>query len=74
LANDAVGPRRRPHRAALAPFGSHPHRDFENKTDERGRRLIWLDRAVVDRLRAMRGAGESFSDVILRIAAGERQR
>ena len=24
---------------------------FENKTDEEGNRLIWLDRAVVDRLR-----------------------
>jgi hypothetical protein len=42
---------------------------FENKTDEQGQRLIWLDRAMVDRLRAMRGPGESFSDVILRIAA-----
>jgi len=41
---------------------------FENKTDEQGQRLIWLDRAVVDRLRAMRGAGESYSDVILRLA------
>jgi len=28
-----------------------------------------LDRAVVDRLRSLRGPGESFSDVILRIAA-----
>jgi hypothetical protein len=42
---------------------------FENKIDERGQKLIWLDRAIVDRLRAMRGPGESFSDVILRIAA-----
>jgi len=33
-----------------------------------GQRLIWLDRAVVDRLGAMRGPGESYSDVILRIA------
>jgi hypothetical protein len=29
---------------------------------------IWLDRAVVDRLRALRGPGESYSDVILRVA------
>jgi hypothetical protein len=29
----------------------------ENKTDEHGQRLIWLDRAVVDRLRALRGPG-----------------
>jgi len=40
----------------------------ENKTNERGERLIWLDRAVVDRLRALRGPGESYSDVILRLA------
>ena len=44
--------------------------NFENATNERGERLIWLDRAVVDRLRAMRGAGETYSDVILRIADG----
>jgi len=31
--------------------------------------LIWLNTAVVNRLTAMRGPGESFSDVILRIAA-----
>ena len=36
---------------------------FENKTDEDGNRLIWLDRAIVDRLRSLRGPGESFSDV-----------
>jgi hypothetical protein len=41
---------------------------FENKTDEQGQRLIWLDRAMVDRLRAMRGPGESYRDVILRLA------
>jgi predicted CopG family antitoxin len=45
---------------------------YENKTDEQGQRLIWLDRAVIDRLRAMRGPGESFSDVILRISTTER--
>jgi hypothetical protein len=42
---------------------------YENKVNEKGERLIWLDRAVVDRLRAMRGPGEDYSDVILRIAA-----
>jgi hypothetical protein len=42
---------------------------YENKTNERGERLIWLDRAVVDRLRSLRGSAESYSDVILRIAA-----
>ena len=44
---------------------------YENKVNERGERLIWLDRAVVDRLRAIRGPGESFSDVILRFVAAE---
>ena len=39
---------------------------YETEANERGERLIWLERAVVDRLRAMRGPGESFSDVILR--------
>jgi hypothetical protein len=32
---------------------------------------MWLDHAVVARLRAMRGPGESYSDVILRIAANQ---
>jgi hypothetical protein len=45
---------------------------FENKTDEEGRRLIWLDKGVVDRLRAMRGPGESYSDVILRLVGMTR--
>jgi hypothetical protein len=49
--------------AQTLPFGNV---SYENKIDEQ--RLIWLDRSVVDRLRAMRGAGESFSDVILRLA------
>ena len=40
----------------------------ENAVNERGERLIWLDHPVVARLRAMRGPGESYSDVILRIA------
>jgi hypothetical protein len=30
-----------------------------------GENLIWLERAVVDRLRSLRGPGESFSDAIL---------
>jgi hypothetical protein len=54
--------------ARTLPFGST---SFENKTNERGERLIWLDRAMVDRLRAMRGPGESYSDVILKLAGRE---
>jgi hypothetical protein len=46
---------------------------YENKIDEEGRRLIWLDRAVVDRLRAMRGPGESYSDVILKRSRNRRR-
>ena len=42
---------------------------YENEVNERGERLIWLDHGVVSRLRAMRGPGESYSEVILRIAA-----
>jgi hypothetical protein len=53
---------------ATLPLGSV---GYENKVNERGERLIWLDRAVVDRLRAIRGPGESFSDVILRFVAAE---
>jgi hypothetical protein len=42
---------------------------YENATNERGERLIWLEPNVVDRLRAIRGPGESYNDVILRVAA-----
>jgi hypothetical protein len=52
--------------ARTLPLGSV---SFENATDEDGNRLIWLDRGVVDRLRSLRGAGESYSDVILRLSA-----
>ena len=51
--------------AATLPFGNV---NFENKANEKGQRLIWLDPAVVARLWAMRGPGESYSDVILRLA------
>jgi hypothetical protein len=51
--------------ARTLPFGSM---SFENATNERGERLVWLAPTVIDRLRAMRSAGESFSAVILRIA------
>jgi hypothetical protein len=40
---------------------------FENPVNENGERLVWLDRAVVDRLMSLRGPGESYSDVILRL-------
>ena len=33
-----------------------------------GKRLIWVERAAVDRLRALRLRGEDLSDTILRLA------
>jgi hypothetical protein len=50
--------------ARTLPLGSV---GYENQTNERGERLIWLDRAVVGRLCSLRGPGESFSDVIVRL-------
>jgi hypothetical protein len=46
--------------------------NFEAGVDDTGERYIWLPRAVVDRLRSLRAPGESFSDVILRLAAETR--
>ena len=52
--------------AATLPLGSV---GYDNESNERGERLIWLEPNMVDRLRSLRGEGGSFSDVILRIAA-----
>lgn len=52
--------------ARTMPFGSV---NFEAGVDDKGERYIWLPRAVVDQLGSLRGPGESFSDVILRLAA-----
>jgi hypothetical protein len=57
--------------AATLPLGSVA---YEAETDANGERLIWLPRAVVDRLRSLRGPGESYSDVILRLAAPDEPR
>ena len=35
----------------------------QNATDERGERLIWLPRAVLDRPNRLHGPAESYSDV-----------
>jgi hypothetical protein len=43
---------------------------FECEPNEKGERQIWLEPRYVDRLKAMRGPGESYSDVILRLAKG----
>jgi hypothetical protein len=45
--------------AATLPLGSV---GYENEVNERGERYLWLAPNVVDRLRAMRGPGESYSD------------
>ena len=50
--------------ASTLPLGSVA---FEPQVNERGERLIWLEPPVVGRLRAMRGASESYSDVIMRL-------
>jgi hypothetical protein len=44
---------------------------IENATNERGERLIWLAPTVIDRLRPLRGPGDSYSDVILRLVESE---
>ena len=51
--------------SATLPLGSV---GYESGPSENGERLIWHAPNVVNRLRAMRGRGESYSDVILRLA------
>ena len=52
---------------ATLPLGSV---GVDPEPGAQGERQIWLEPRVVDRLRAMRGPGESYSDVILRLAKG----
>ena len=52
--------------ASTMPLGNV---GFENEVNEKGERLIWLAPDVVSRLRSLRGPGESYSDVILQLAA-----
>jgi hypothetical protein len=49
---------------ATLPLGSVA---YEAEVTAKGERLIWIDPSVVDRLRATRGPGESYSEVILRL-------
>jgi hypothetical protein len=51
--------------ARTLPLGSVAVEPYFN---ERGERVVWLDEVWVDRLGAIRGPGESYSDVILRLA------
>jgi len=60
---------------SVSPLGVGVPVTNETLIRSAARRLIWLDHAVVNRLRAMRGPGESYSDVILQlveIEAGRR--
>ena len=52
--------------ARTMPFGSV---NFEAGVDDKGERYIWLEPRVVDRLRSLRAPGESYCDVIMRLAA-----
>jgi hypothetical protein len=51
-------------RTLPTPLGSV---SYENASNEKGERYVWLDSKVVDHLRTLRGPGESYSDVILRL-------
>jgi hypothetical protein len=54
--------------AKTLPLGSVAVEPYFN---EKGERVVWLDEVWVDRLGAMRGPGESYSDVILRLVESE---
>jgi hypothetical protein len=51
---------------ATLTFGSAA---AEPQLDERSERLIWLEERWINKLRALRGPGESYSDVIIRLAS-----
>jgi hypothetical protein len=42
---------------------------FENKRAENGDVYVWLPRHVLAKLNALRGRGQNYSDVILRLTA-----
>ena len=50
--------------ARTLPLGSV---GFEREVNEKGERLIWLEDRGVNKLAAMRGPGETYSDVIMRL-------
>jgi hypothetical protein len=54
--------------AATLPLGSI---SFERHPADDGQLLVWLEPHVVNKLRAVRRPGESYSDVILRLVAAE---
>jgi hypothetical protein len=54
---------------ATLPLGSVM---YEAQTNAKGEQLIWLEEKWLNQLDAMRGPGESYSDVILRLVKAER--
>jgi hypothetical protein len=40
---------------------------YEVEANAEGERLVWLERSACDKLARLRGPGESYSDVILRL-------
>jgi hypothetical protein len=51
--------------AATLPVGTVV---LEPQLDERGQRVIWVEPRILAKLRALLGLGESYSDVILKLA------
>jgi hypothetical protein len=45
---------------------------YERHPGDDGQRLVWLEPHVVNKLRSLRRPGESYSDVILRLAKETR--
>jgi hypothetical protein len=50
---------------ATLPLGSV---SYENEVTERGEHYVWLASNVISRLKALRGPGQSYSDVIIGLA------
>jgi hypothetical protein len=58
--------------AATLPLGSV---GYEAERTEKGEVHIWLEERWINKLKAMRGPGESYTDAIIRVAtAGARRR
>jgi hypothetical protein len=55
--------------AATMPVGNL---GYEAEVNAKGEVHIWLEPRWLDRLKALRGPGESYSDVIVRLAAAHR--
>jgi hypothetical protein len=52
--------------ASMLPPGST---GYENAVNDKGERLIRIERRMLDKLNSYRRVGESYSEVILRLAA-----